>query len=331
MTNKIAYAQPKPQIQKKTHARNRRLVFCYMSLFIMILFFKNADAAAVWVTEGLALCAGKLIPSLFPFMAVSSLIVASGLGNAAACVFGKPFRALFGIGGEGSVAVILGWACGFPVGAKCACELYASSRISHAEYSRLLCICGTPSPAFLIATVGGTMLGSRTSGLGLYLISIASALILGIILKLIAPIPQSNREPPVTNTAQSSLPLAKVFTRAVSEAAVGMLNVCAFVVFFSAFLGTLESALSFVTVPRSVHALLFAFFELTSGLSAISSISFISSNLTLPLCALAVGWSGISVHFQTIAICSAPVSFKPYFLSHTARAIICFLLGMLIL
>jgi hypothetical protein len=53
--------------------------------------------------------------------------------------------------------------------------------------------------------------------------------------------------------------------------------------------------------------------------------------MALPLCALAVGWSGMSVHFQTISSCSAPVSFTPYFLAHTARCLICLVLGWLIL
>ena len=328
MTNTKAHASPTWAKQKKTLVNRRRLGFCYMSLFIMILFFKNADAAALWVSEGLRLCAQKLIPSLFPFMVISSLAISCGLGELVTRILGRPFQLLFGIEGEGAVAVILGWICGFPVGAKCACELYGSQRISHAECTRLLCICGTPSPAFLISTVGGAMLGSRSQGLCLYLISLTSSLILGVLLKFISPLPERCGQSCAENAPPRSVGIAKSVTAAVCDSARGMLCVCGFVVFFSAFLGVMRSALSFIAIPSTANALLFAFFELTTGLSAIIGTG---TALSLPLCALAVGWSGMSVHFQTISICSAPVSFKPYFIAHAAKCALCFVLGLLIL
>ena len=304
------------------HTRHRRLGFCYMSIFLMILFFKNADAAALWVSRGLELCAAKLIPSLFPFMVISSILIDSGIGNVASHIFGKPFRFLFGIEGEGAISVIIGWACGFPLGAKCACELYSSQKISREEYSRLLCICGTPSPAFLISTVGKTMLGSTDAGICLYVISLLSATIVGVTLHVLRPLEQTSERNSISARIERKR-LASVLTRAVSDSASSMLCVCAFVVFFSAFLGTLESALSFLHLSDTAHTLLFCFFELTSGLSEITSGA---SALTLPLCAAAVGWSGTSVHFQTVAICSPSASFKPYLLSCAARALISFLL-----
>ena len=328
MTNKMAHSPYIFKKQKTAHISKRRLGFCYMSLFIMILFFKNANAASQWISTGLRLCTEKLIPSLFPFMVISSLAVSCGLGDMVTRVLGKPFRFLFGIEGEGAVAVILGWICGFPVGARCACELYTSSKISKDEYSRLLCVCGTPSPAFLISTVGGAMLGSVRSGICLYAISLTSALLLGVVLKYASPLPKEKREPTPANDQTSSLSVARSITHAVCDSARSMLYVCAFVVFFSAFVGVLRSALSFIALPPVVHSLIFAFFELTSGLSSIIELD---TNMTLPLCALAVGWSGMSVHFQTISICSAPVSFTPYFLAHTARCLICLVLGWLIL
>ncbi len=302
----------------------RSCLYGCMAIFMTALFFMAADTAAIWVSDGLRLCASKLIPSLFPFMVLSSLLVSGGAGELLARLCRVPFKTLFGIGGECGCAVALGWLCGFPVGAKCAREYYEKGRVSRDEYERVLCICSTPSPAFLIGAVGRGMLGSAAEGVLLYVISLLSSAIIGIFLKRFGKSlaePRGGKDARVRN-AES---FVKSLTRAVSDGAMGMLCVCAFVVFFSAFLGALKAALAFIHMSKAASALLFCVFELTSGISAV-----VSSGLPsfFPLLALAVGWSGLSVHFQTLAICDpSPVSFKPYFLSHVARAALCFILG----
>ena len=313
-------------VKKRACVSPRTLAFCYMSIFITVLFFRNAQAASVWVTEGLELCVTKLIPSLFPFMVVSALLIKSGAGRTVFSMLSRPMRALFGIGADSSCALALGWLCGFPVGAKCACELYENGYISKEEYSALLCISGTPSPAFLIGSVGAGMLGSRGLGALLYAVSLASAVIVGVFLKIkIKKYPS----PPVgVSSIRSDMPFFQALTRSVSESAVGMLNVCAFVVFFSAFLGALECSLAFLNLSETVYSLVFCFFELTSGLARVCAVN---SSYAFPLCALAVGWSGLSVHFQTMSIgLSENVRFSPYVLSHAVRAAICVVIALLI-
>ncbi|MBO5203724.1 MAG: hypothetical protein J6B72_03835 [Clostridia bacterium] len=324
MTNK--YAKAHPLDRTRGFCNMRVFMSIFMSLFILILFFKSSESAALWVSEGLTLCVRRLIPSLFPFIALSSLIASSGLGTVFGRILRAPFNALFGIGGEGACAVILGWLCGFPVGAKCACELYGDSKLTSAEYKRILCICGTPSPAFLVGTVGEAMLGSQQSGVWLYVLSIVSAAAVGIALRLLggdASAPQTD----VAGICSTSehVSFARSLTRAISDSAGGMLCICAFVVFFSAFLGVLESSLSFLDLSEASDCLLFSFFELTSGLSRICS-----SRLphAFPICALSVGWSGLSVHFQTMAICGdRSPSFSLYILCHLIRALLCFILA----
>lgn len=314
-------------VRHKPFSYAKQLGFCYMSLFILILFFKGSETAAVWVSDGLRLCAVRLIPALFPFMVVSSLMLSSDLGGVASRLLGKPFRLLFGISGGGACAVLLGWACGFPVGAKCAGELYELQRIDADEYKKILCISGTPSPAFLTITVGKGMLGSGTLGIWLYAISLVASAGIGIFIKAISS-KDGTRIPLTEERAYipKRIPFSQSFTRAVSESAGGMLCVCAFVVFFSAFLGVLEQTLSFLNMSDTATALMFSFFELTSGLSRISALN---TSAVLPLCAMAVGWSGLSVHFQAMAIGThRDVSFKPYMLAHIARAGICSVLGL---
>lgn len=309
--------------QKIKKPLRKRFGVCYMCIFLLILFFKNSDAASIWVTRGLELCAKKLIPSLFPFMALSSLMVTSGAGEKIFKIFERPICRLFGVGKACCTPIILGWLCGFPVGAKCASELLSSSDVTLEEYKRILCISSTPSPAFLIGAVGGGLLGNTVIGILLYAISLISCIITGLLINLIAGSVQTRQTAKAEPNTHS---FAVCLTRSVTESSVSMLYVCGFVVFFSAFLGAMEGVLSFISLSETCTAMIFCFFELTSGISRLCAFP----SPSLPLMAMAVGWSGLSVHFQTAAMCSAEKrGFGAYLLSHTARAVLCGVLGLI--
>lgn len=307
------------RIIKKPLTAIRGLGLCYMCLFIVILFFKNSTAASEWVSSGLKICATRLIPSLFPFMVLSSLALGAGVGRLVPKAVQVLFFKLFGVGADGATAIFLGWLCGFPVGAKCAADLYENDTIDEGEYKKLVCISSTPSPAFLIGAVGSGMLGSAALGASLYAISLISSVAVGIFLGRTV---RSSSPERTRSSRKRRISFSEIFTKAVSESAIGMLNICAFVIFFSAFLGVLGQSLSFLSLSDTAESLMFAVFELTSGLSRICSLPL---PVSFPLCALAVGWSGLSVHFQTFSVCSRkPLGKSTYFLTHLLRAALCF-------
>lgn len=235
------------------------------------------------------------------------------------------FHRLFGVGTDGATAIFLGWLCGFPVGARCAANLYEEKRIDGGEYKKLVCISSTPSPAFLIGAVGSGMLGSVSLGIALYTVSLISSIAVGIILGRTV---HSTSPDNVKVGRERRISFSEIFTKAVSESAVGMLNICAFVIFFSAFLGVLGQSLAFLSLSDTAEALMFGIFELTSGLSRICALPL---SVAFPLCALAVGWSGLSVHFQTLSVCSRkPLGIPVYFLVHLLRAALCFVMAWIL-
>ena len=53
----------------------RKAAVMLMSGFIALLFFKNSEAASRFVSRGIEVSVTRLIPSLFPFLVVSSLLL----------------------------------------------------------------------------------------------------------------------------------------------------------------------------------------------------------------------------------------------------------------
>ena len=70
--------------------------------------------------SGLRLCYNVIIPSLFPFFVLSSLVVELGLAGYLGRLLEGLMRPLFRVGGACASAVALGFIGGYPVGAKAA-------------------------------------------------------------------------------------------------------------------------------------------------------------------------------------------------------------------
>ena len=73
--------------------------------------------------DGLALCGNVIIPSLFPFFVLSSLVVELGMSRYLGRLLEGVMAPLFRVGGACSSALALGFVGGYPVGARTAIAL----------------------------------------------------------------------------------------------------------------------------------------------------------------------------------------------------------------
>ncbi len=289
-----------------------------LSIFFFLLFLRSPETAAEYIRKGLHLCAETVIPSLFPFMVIAEMIVASGIGDTISRPLAGVMKRLFHLSAPSACAFVLGALCGFPVGARTAVSLYDRGDIDRNELERLLCFCNNTGVAFVISTVGTAIWSSRSFGIGLYCIQLFTAL-------LIAFIRFRNTPPPAARTVSSSRREGISFPsvpQAVTSSARGMLWVCAYICFFSALVGAIGSVLNRFSFPPLISTILFSFFELSSGVSYAASAENILPGVLLT--AFAVGWSGLSVHFQIMSICEGRgLSFRPYLSAKAAQGVLC--------
>ena len=151
------------------------LIFCLLAL----LFLPDVGAQAA--RDALALCAQTVIPSLFPFFVLSSLLVSCGAADTLSHLLSPLMRPLFGLSGTGAAALGLGLCGGYPVGARTAAKLVESGALSREEGERLLAFCNNAGPGFLLGICGGAVFSSPRAGAALYLIHTASALFTGML------------------------------------------------------------------------------------------------------------------------------------------------------
>lgn len=323
MTRNRLFVPSKP----KNKIRYGQICFGAFSLFCLLLLLKNADIAIASMKQGLALCAGTVIPSLFPFMVLSELILSGNLLQSILKKLTRPLQKLFRLSSTGCCALLLGLLCGFPIGARCAVSAYDKGQLSREETEHVMLFSNVPSSAFLINAVGISLFQSRSLGILLWGITLLSALLTGWLFarrkqKKEDPHNQSWEDP---LSPQKSPGGAALFTSAISSATRSILLVCAYVVFFSALSGALNSILQVFHLPPLLQALTFVLLELSGGVSQAAHL--FDPPLAIPLCAFAAGWSGLSVHCQVLSVCEGKgFSFGNYFLAKLLQGFLCAML-----
>ena len=201
---------------------------CLILCGVLVWFLADAGQLRLEAAKALALCAGTVIPALFPFMAVTGLLMRLGFGQWLAPYMAGLMAPLFRLPGCAGSALLLGLVGGYPIGARTAAELYTSGALTRQEAERLLTFCNNSNPVFLISVLGVGVFGSVRVGLWLWLIHVASALVTGLLFRGLG---RGRRSvPPPVSFQAPSLPGA--FVASVKDAAGAMVSVCAFVTLF---------------------------------------------------------------------------------------------------
>ena len=104
-------------------------------------------------SKGLLLWFQTVLPTLLPFMILSGLLISTNSIVYLDRIFGPLFCRLFRTSENASFAIIAGFLCGYPMGAKVTADLLRQERISKAEGQYLLSFCNNTSPMFIISYI----------------------------------------------------------------------------------------------------------------------------------------------------------------------------------
>lgn len=250
--------------------------------FALICF---SQSCAQGVKSGIELCLNVLVPSLFPFMTVSGLIVKCGAAKRAEKLFMKPTKLFFGLDGSFAPVVLLSLIGGYPVGAKGISELKKQGADnSRCQKAAMLCVCA--GPGFLINYVGVFIYGSKRLGIIMYTAQVLSVIIIGVGAKLFY---KSNKDFYFEAKQKSHhISFADALTEAVFDSAKAMFSICAYVILFSGITAILQS----VAKTEGLSCMTACLLEVCSA------VNLMSNKMTIEAVAFAAGFGGLCVHFQ---------------------------------
>lgn len=298
-----------------------QLLFTALALYLVILLLRYPARSLEYASTGLILWLKKMVPTLLPFMILSGIMIRMNLTEGFVRLLHPLLHGLFGTSRNGSYTIVMGFLCGFPMGARIVGELCGSGRLSREEGARLLYFCNNIGPIYFLSYVIPA-LAIRRPFLPL-LIMYGVPLLYGFLLCRIVPLlrswPLSKRARCAVQPAAEAfsakrtpdpLPLPAALDSAVVSGLIGIARLGGYMVFFN--------LLNIVFVPfvhadRTVLQIFRCLLEITSG------IDYSGQSLFYPILVL-LPFGGLSCIAQTYSmICHTDLSVRRYVFHKTVQ------------
>ena len=125
----------------------------FLKISLVLLFFcmlLQPETVFLGARSGLLLWFETVLPTLLPFILISNLLIHTNAFTYLTRLFGPIIRKFLGTYEEGSFAVLTGFLCGYPMGAKTTADLIRSGHITQAEGTYLLSFCNNTSIGFIM-------------------------------------------------------------------------------------------------------------------------------------------------------------------------------------
>lgn len=273
------------------------LIFPLLLLTMVIGSTSLSSELSELVREGMRLAVGAIIPSVFPFIILADLIVASSESEGARLPT-RPIERLFGISPTSSVAFLVGSIAGAPIAAVMLSRALKGGMISRDEAERTLAISSSPSLAFAISGIGSAMWSDVRIGVALYLSVITASVIYGALTRKSSPLCTGTR-PLVCSRFD--------IMSSIEKATFTSLRIVGVVTAFSVISG-LVAHISAIA-PFAVSLL-----EVGNAASHLSKFH-VSPATALGVTAFALGFSGISIHLQVMGAIGGEIRYSRFLFS----------------
>ncbi len=306
--------------------KTSRLLLTALSLYLTVLLLRYPSLALDYAYTGLNLWLTRMVPVLLPFMILSGIMIRMNLTEHFVGLLHPILGRVFGTSRNGSYTIVMGFLCGFPMGARIIGELYGTGRLSREESSRLLCFCNNIGPIYFLSYVVPTLAIDKP--LVPLLIMYGIPLLYGLILCRIVPglyrTPfHDNAVSTAAETDVRRMPLPAAVDAAVMSGLIGIAKLGGYMIFFN--------LLNIVFVPfHNAPALLLKLYrcilEITSG------IDYCGQSMYHPILIL-LPFGGFSCIAQTYSMIGhTDLSMRSYVfhkLIQTAVTALCYLLLLL--
>ena len=267
----------------------------------LVLYPKDSFFA---VNEGINMCLNILVPSLFPFIFFSSLLVNSGVSKTIGKCFHFVSEYVFALPPESFSVVLLSLIGGFPVGAKGIIDLFEKKVINSEQAERMLRFCVNAGPAFILGVIGNSLINNMHVAniilISQILSSLSIALASGFFAKKTDNINYSKIKKSDTSFIYS-------LVNSCESSASATINMCILIIIFnvfSTFLDKLQIISIFDTISKGIGIpeKFFKYFPQIM-IEVTKSCKMISQNGIFPcMLSFATSWGGFCVHFQIFSI-----------------------------
>lgn len=281
--------------------------------------------------SGLLLWYNILLPNLLPFIIVTTLIIRTEAYIEISNLIGPYIGRLFQVSKEGSIAIIIGFLCGYPMGAKVINDLHSTDNISTKEAQYLLSFCNNTSPMFILSFFLLQILENQSLLIPVVIALYSAPLLMSCITRRIYKMNTTNYMSQGQSTQKRSNTKIRfsfgLLDEAIIDSILLIMKIGGYIMLFSIFI-TLSLAIT--NDKWTLLAYGIPLLEITNGLELYQSVT----NPTLQyLCMIfLVSFGGLcSIGQTSCVITSDKIKVSHYFLQKIITAMIAVIISVLIL
>ena len=305
-------------------SRRHFLTIPILIFFLCMLSFPQTVFTGA--SYGLVLWFRHVLPTLLPYMILINILICTPALHWI-CRITSPFLCpLLGTSYYGTFAVLTGFLCGYPMGAKTASDLLDAQKISRSEASYLLSFCNNTSPAFILSYVVTQNLKKSDLCIPFFLILTLTPLMLSFIFRLFYRLQESSGS--FSQATPSSFPDPSgnfsdgFLDRCIMNAFKSITKVGGYMMMFSVLIQLLASALP----DNTASLLLYSSLEISTGIRRLASSALYTSHKII-LCAALTSFGGWCCIAQTYSMISGNhLPILPYIAEKLATALVTSLL-----
>lgn len=300
-----------------------------LTIPILILFFSMLSFPQTVFTGasyGLVLWFRHVLPTLLPYMILINVLICTPALHWICRITSTFLCPLLGTSYYGTFAVLTGFLCGYPMGAKTTSDLLNVNKISRSEASYLLSFCNNTSPAFILSYVVAQNMKERNLCIPFFLILTFTPLMLSFIFRLFYRLPESSCSFPQVTPGSFSNPSESIsdsfLDRCILNAFESVTKVGGYMMMFSVLIQLLASVL-----PNTIFSLLlYSSLEISTGIRLLfSSALYTTEKIILSAFLTSFGgWCCIAQTYSMISSSQLPI--LPYITAKLVTALVTSLL-----
>lgn len=211
---------------------------------IFVIMLACPDTVFNGATQGLLLWFNTVLPTLFPFLLITGLLIRTNAVKLISSAAGPVLGPLFGISPNASFAVIGGFLCGYPMGAKIASDLVTEGHIDRGEGEYLLSFCNNTSPMFILSYVVWQSLQDKSFALPSLVILCASPVLSSFLFRRFYKkhrVQAAGGSPSLTAPKAAGGSFLKVLDQCIMDSCETITKVGGYIIMFSILLALLKA------------------------------------------------------------------------------------------
>lgn len=203
-------------------------------IWCCIILIRQQGEISFAIQSATLRCLNIIVPSLFAFMVLSSMVISSKIYT----YISKPFypitRFILAMPNQLFFIFLMGNISGFPIGAKLIRQLVEEKKISKTSAEILICSCYGGGPAFFTGAIGMTLFGDYNIGIIIFISALSANFITAMVINRIFKINCELKKETVSFNSDTII-------NSIISAGKSIFTICLTIIFFAVVVAIIQS------------------------------------------------------------------------------------------